>query len=44
MCYNCYKLGHIALVCPEPRKSDLKEIEADEDEDVAESESGKEEP
>jgi hypothetical protein len=38
--YNCHKSGHIALACPEPKKTDLKEIE--EDEDVSE-ELGKEE-
>ena len=39
--YNYHKLRHIAVVCPEPRKANLKEIE--EDEDIY-NELGKEEP
>jgi len=31
MCYNCHKPGHIAPLCPELKKADLKEIEEDED-------------
>lgn len=40
MCYNCHQLGHFAASCPEQRKADVKAIE----EDLSDTESGKEEP
>jgi hypothetical protein len=39
-CYNCHKPGHFAFRCPEPKKADLQAIE----EDLSDTESGKEEP
>jgi hypothetical protein len=44
MCFNCYKTGHYALSCPEPKKADLKEIEEDPSGESLFKESGKEEP
>jgi len=41
-CYNCYKLGYIALACPKPKRANLKEICEDKEEVFEESE--KEEP
>jgi hypothetical protein len=38
-CFNCGKVGHFSASCPEPKKTDLKEIE----EDLLD-ESGKEDP
>jgi len=43
-CYNCSKPGHYAPDCPEPRKTDLKEIEEDIFEFDDDEESGKGEP
>jgi hypothetical protein len=44
--YNCYKPGHIAPSCPEPRKGDLKEIEEElyNDQENNDNESGNKEP
>jgi hypothetical protein len=39
-CYNCQKVGHAALACPERKQNELKEIE----EYSADDESGKELP
>jgi hypothetical protein len=46
ICFNCDKPGHYATVCPEPRKTDLKEIEEGEpyDNQVGEDGSENEEP
>jgi len=42
ICYNCYKLGHIALACLKPKRANLKEICKDKEEVFKELE--KEEP
>jgi hypothetical protein len=39
ICFNCHKLAHYTSACPEPRKTNLKEIEEDEAKEL-----GKEEP
>jgi hypothetical protein len=42
-CFNCHKLGHFAASCPEPRRTDFKVIEGEEEE-LSDVESVKEEP
>jgi len=43
ICYNCYRLRHIALNCLKPKRANLKEICKDEKEEVF-KELKKEEP
>jgi len=43
ICFNCYKVGHFASSCLEPKRVDLKEIEEDLLEESGKEESGKEE-
>jgi hypothetical protein len=42
MCYNCHRLGHIALACSKPKGANLKEIYKNKEEVFEESK--KEEP
>jgi Zinc knuckle len=42
-CFNCHKPGHFASSCPEPRRTDFKVIE-EEEEELSDAESVKEEP
>ena len=41
--FNCHKPGHFASSCPEPRKTDFKVIE-EEEEELSDAEPVKEEP
>jgi hypothetical protein len=43
LCYNCYRLGHIAPNCLKPKRANLKEICKDKDKEEVLKELEKEE-